>query len=537
MKHLVLISGILACFPTLSHAHFIWLLVDSDGKAHAFFGEAAEPDDPDLLDRIANAKAWTVGGRGEPKALELKVGEGSLVSQLDERARQSPVILKHSYGVISRGGTPFLLNYYAKAYPFELPGTWRPVEDEERLPFEILAAREGKYTAFTATWKGKPVPNSEMVITGPGIEDKLIVNTDEAGVYRCKLPQSGVYSIRARMVDETPGMSDNKKYNAVRHYSTLTIRSAISTLSALKHEIPELPKGTTSFGGAIDGDNIYIYGGNYGTAHSYSNAGQSNDLWTLNLKSPRSWKKLATGPKLQGLAMVAHGGYLYRVGGFTAMNNDGEDNDLVSQSLVARFDLATNKWEDLPALPEARSSMDAAVVGDVLYVAGGWNMPGAKKDYIWHRTAYAMDLSADRLTWRPIAIPPFIRRALSLAAWNGKLYCIGGMKQRGGPTNDVDVYNPQTDSWSKGPKLLGSSMDGFGNSAFACGGSLYVSTVSGSVQRLSPDGAKWEFAAQVDHPRFFHRLLPWADSKLVSVGGGSMQAGGKVTEIEVLKVK
>jgi hypothetical protein len=110
------------------------------------------------------------------------------------------------------------------------------------------------------------------------------------------------------------------------------------------------------------------------------------------------------------------------------------------------------------------------------------------------------------------------------------------MRPQGGPTTEVAVYDPQTNAWSEGPAILGPAMDGFGSSAFACAGSLYVSTISGSVQRLSSEWKQWEFVGQLAHPRFFHRLLSWQDSKLIAVGGGDMSVG-KVTRIDVITVK
>jgi hypothetical protein len=107
------------------------------------------------------------------------------------------------------------------------------------------------------------------------------------------------------------------------------------------------------------------------------------------------------------------------------------------------------------------------------------------------------------------------------------------MQEQGGPTTAVAVYDPARDAWSEGPSLLGGAMDGFGASAFACGGSLYATTITGSIQRLSADGKQWEYLGQLDHPRFFHRICPWNDEKLIAVGGGSMSVG-KILELEVL---
>src|SRR5262249_35411657 len=123
-------------------------------------------------------------------------------------------------------------------------------------------------------------------------------------------------------------------------------------------------------------------------------------------------------------------------------------------------------------------------------------------------------------------------RALALAGWQGKLYCLGGMQEQGGPITAVAVFDPPANAWSEGPALLGTGMDGFGCSAFAAAGSLYATTMSGSVQRLSAEEQNWEFAGQLQHPRFFHRLLPW-QNELIVVGGASMSAG-KILPLELL---
>ncbi|HVX60535.1 MAG TPA: hypothetical protein VHC19_08035 [Pirellulales bacterium] len=522
-------------------AHFLWLRTEPaerPAKVRVFFGEAAEPDDPELLDRVQSAEVWLLGGRrSEPKPLTLKKGEAALEAELPAGASPAAVILRCNYGVISRAGEPFLLQYYGKTYPSVLPGSWQAVGDKERLPLEIVPTLEGDTMLFEARWQGKPLAGATLTIAGPGLEEKWEAETDEKGACRCRLPGDGVYSIRLRQVENTAGEQDDQAYQSIRRYSTLTLPYARPRLTPEKAQLPDLPQGTTSFGGAVAGDVLYVYGGNYGSAHEYSMEGQSGDLHMLNLARPSDdWKDLPGGPKLQGLALVEHQGLLYRVGGFSAQNHEGEDSDLRSQRYFARYSPASKTWEDLPELPEARSSHDAAVGGNILYVAGGWNMQGSGQEAKWHDTAWSIDLSAKPLAWKQLPAPPFKRRALSLATWQGKLYCIGGMLEEGGPTTAVDVYDIAKKTWSEGPALLGGAMDGFGSSAFACHGSLYVTTISGSIQRLADDGSRWEFAGQLANPRFFHRMLPWADEKLVLVGGGNMSTG-KIVELEMLNVK
>jgi N-acetylneuraminic acid mutarotase len=531
----ILLGGLLA-FPAVSQAHFLWLLHDPvTGKAQVYFSELAEPDDPALLEKCVKAEVWAVAGRGEPKPLTLTKTAETLEATLDSAAKESALILRHQYGVMSRGGESFLLNYYAKTYPFPMPKTWRAVKNTDKLPLEVTPTRQGKQMTFHVTWNDKPLPAATVTIVGPGIEKKLEGNADEAGNFTCELPQGGVFSIRVKQTETAAGKFEDKEFKSIRHYSTLTLHYEPSSLTPQINQLPDLPEGTTSFGGAVAGDTLYVFGGNYGGAHKYTKDDQSGDLWTLNLKSPTKWEMLEVGPRRQGLAMVEYKGVIYRLGGFEAMNNGSEAQDLRSRADFARWDAAGAKWETLPSLPEPRSSHDAAMVGDMLYVVGGWNMQGGDQGAKWHDTAWAMNLAADKLEWKTVASPGFKRRALALAAWDGKLVCIGGMQEKGGATTSTMIYDPARNEWAEGAKLLGAPMDGFGSSAFACRGTLYVTTISGSIQSLSADGKQWQYVGQLEQPRFFHRVLPWSDSKLVIVGGTSMETG-KTTKVEVLTI-
>lgn len=513
--------------PVAAHAHFLWLVRDAQpgGKIQVYFGEAAQPDDPTLLGKVAAAEVWSFEGRGQPKPLNLVQSAESLTA---EQARPATSILRHAYGVVEKGGSPFLLKYYAKSYPFALPGTWTAVRDAERLPLEVTPEFDVAGLRFNVTWAGQPLAGAVVTVNGPGLDEKLEGPTDAEGRFVCKLAQAGLYSIRAKHVEETAGTHDGKEYQSIRHYSTLSLHYAPPRLSPASHDLPPLVKGTTSFGGAVTGDALFVYGGNYGSAHEYTNDDQSGDLWRLDLSKPGQWEIVGTGPRLQGLAMVEHRGKLIRVGGFTAQNKSGEPQILVSQADVARFDPQSRTWESLPNLPQPRSSHDAAVIGDTLYVVGGWALQGESKHSQWHATALALDLSAEKLEWREIAPPPFKRRALAIADWRGKLVSAGGMMESGGPTTAVAIYDPVANRWSEGPSLQGNAMDGFGASAFACQNSLYVTTISGSIQRLSGEGKAWEYVGQLAQPRFFHRLLPWQGTQLLVVGGANMEEGKKV---------
>lgn len=515
-----------------AQAHFPWIVLtpqEHPTQVSVYFGETAAPDDPELLDNIAKSDVYLLSGfRGEPKQAELTKADDALVAAVGEGRTPTAAALQLEYGVISRGGQAFLLKYYAKTYPSILPGTWRALDKADILPFEITPRLGGQQTVLNVTWQGTPAAAAEVTVWGPGLKDDIKGVTDGAGDFRCALADDGLYSIRAKLVEQAAGERDGKTFEEVRHYTTLSLNYVKPSIAPAEHSWPALPHGVTSFGAAVVGDWLYVYGGHLGGAHSYSVEEQSNDFRRLNLAQPTEWETLPGGPRLTGLTLVAHGGKLYRIGGFSALNKEGEDDKLESQADAARFDPETKQWESLPSLPAGRSSLDAAVVGDTLYVVGGWNLqPGEEGQ--WHETALKMDLSAATLEWQPIANPPFRRRALTAAAWGGKLYVLGGMQEDGGPTTEVAIYDPATDEWSEGPRFLGAGMDGFGASAFATDDRLAVTTMSGSIQELSADG-QWNYAGQVAKPRFFHRMLAW-HNELVLVGGADM-AVGKHVELE-----
>lgn len=308
------------------------------------------------------------------------------------------------------------------------------------------------------------------------------------------------------------------------------------SVTVRESKLPELEESVTSFGAAVAKGKLLVYGGHTGHAHSYSTAEQSNQFLSLDLAKPIQWTKLPSGPRLQGLALVPYKNSVIRIGGFTAKNAEGEEHDLQSQATVAKFDLETGKWSELAPLPEPRSSHEAAVVGSKVYVVGGWALSGGDGQTQWHSTAWSMDLNDQNPQWKPIADPNFQRRAAAVVQHDDKVYLIGGMDSKSGPSTATEIYDPKTDTWTHGPKLDGDSMTGFGCAARSIAGQLYVSTISGTVQRLTKDGKKFEVVGKLDPGRFFHHMLPIDANKLVLVGGANMSIG-KFTELDIIEIK
>lgn len=279
-----------------------------------------------------------------------------------------------------------------------------------------------------------------------------------------------------------------------------------------------MPEAVTSFGAVTSDGWLYVFGGHKGERHEYSAEMVSGSFHRLNLSEGRAWEQLLDAAPGQGQPLVAHGSYVYRVGGMAARNHEGEKQDLFSTDLVQRFDSRARQWENLPPLPTPRSSHDAVLVGDKLYVAGGWRVSGGTREAVWPTNALVLDLKNPNAGWKGFP-QPFQRRALALATLDSRVFCIGGMDSNNKPTLAVEIFDPSTGQWSKGPDLPPGENKGFSCSAIAQDGRIYVTAFQGDLLRLATDEKSWEVVGRLEHPRMAHRLVAAGTTQLIALGG------------------
>lgn len=279
-----------------------------------------------------------------------------------------------------------------------------------------------------------------------------------------------------------------------------------------------LPEPVTSFAAVTHDGWLYVSGGHMGERHDYNADKVSGSFHRLRLSDGTNWEALPPTIPAQGLALVAQSRHLYRIGGMAARNAAGAKQDLHSLADVLRYDVQRGRWEPFVALPEPRSSHDAAVLGDRLFVFGGWQMTGGTNQPVWPDYGLMLNLKNPGAGWRKIA-QPFRRRALAVAVLDERLFCLGGMDSDNKPTLAVEVYDPADGKWSTGPELPAGKFKGFSCSAITQAGRLYANTFQGNLLRLAPDARSWEIVGRLQHPRLAHRLVTAGTTQLIALGG------------------
>ena len=232
------------------------------------------------------------------------------------------------------------------------------------------------------------------------------------------------------------------------------------------------------------------------------------------------WHTLAEMPAPRfGFALAYYDRKLYAIG--------GESSDTVSNQ-VLRYDLATNSWAALSPKPTAVSDVQAAVVGNKIYVPGGRLENGAISDQL-----DIYDPQADR--WARGARLPAPRSGYALAAVEGKLYLFGGW-DGSAYRNDVWQYDPDADRWSERTPMRDARAFA---SAAVVEGQVYVmggENADGALtlnERYVPavdngSGTPWAIRAPLPAPRSRLAVAAVGESGLIFVLGGAAAEGASM---------
>ena len=516
---LALLALIAASFA--AQAHFVYIVPAKDGKAfEVVLSDTLEVDGAVTVEKVAGLKLTARTAAGTDSPVEFKTGEHSLTGTFPDK----PAIVfgRVDTGVMTKGDACYLLAYHPKVV---FPGCAEKAATlGAKAPVEIVPVGGAGSVQFKVLAAGKPVAEVEVsVLKADGKKEKL--KTDSDGL-TAKIEGPGRHSAWVKQVEAKAGELAGKKYAEIRHYATIVVDVAAEA----KKEIPDLPEAFSSFGAATVDGWVYVYGGHAGKTHSYAQETTLGKFRRLKIDAPaKGWEELTGGTHLQGLALVGYKGTVLRIGGMEPRNAKAEKADNNSVATVQSFDVKTQKWSDLPALPAGRSSHDAVVVGDTLVVVGGWNMKGAAGKNEWHTTALTLDLADAAAKWTSVA-QPFRRRALTAAAHDGKVFVIAGMTAEGGMDSSVNILDPKTGKWADGPKVPGETTNAFSPAACTLDGGVHLNPSDGKVYRMN--GEKWDEVSAIATPRKVHRMVPFGDGRALILGGatgsGSTASGERI---------
>ena len=293
----------------------------------------------------------------------------------------------------------------------------------------------------------------------------------------------------------------------------------------------DMPLEMVSFGACESDGYLYIHGGHKGKAHTYSKNNHENVFYRIKLEPKGELEKLKSGTPSQGYAMVTHRGRILKVGGSQATNDPDEGHNLHSLDLIESYNPKTNNWSIRGKLPEPRSSHEAVVIDDTLYVFGGWDYGNGREAWLGCISA---DLSKEKLTWKQLPDMPVDRRAFSIAHDDLYVYLLGGMDDEG-TMNYFDFYDIKKEEWARGPEVPSKGgLKAFGSAAGFWNGSVYASDSGDVLHRYDVVEEKWHKGSRLTTARFFHRIV-FYNGEMYVIGGTSRKTGA-VNTIEIFSV-
>jgi len=221
--------------------------------------------------------------------------------------------------------------------------------------------------------------------------------------------------------------------------------------------------------------------------------------------------------------------------------------------LVQIFDPVAGQWEFGPRMPFPAGSSASAVIGGMIYVAGG--IVGDTT------TRLAARLDPATRTWTPIAPMPRARNHAASGTDGTRFYVFGGRGPGSGDGNeladgfaDVQIYDPATDQWTvsdggpASPRAMPQARGGMGKAAFVDGEFWILggetmhgpgATSDGVYDRVdiySPATNSWRAGPSMPTAR--HGIFPLLAGKRIVVAGGGMKAAGSASNVvEVLDTR
>ena len=275
-----------------------------------------------------------------------------------------------------------------------------------------------------------------------------------------------------------------------------------------------MPTARSDLGVAVVDGRIYAIGGLSGDV-SVSNNEQYDPVsnsWTAEMPMPTA---------RSGFAIATYNGRIYVIGGTVG-------NGFVGNNEV--YDPSTNTWETKASMPTPRSDLSASVVNDKIYLIGGKKYSNLNPYFNQTNINEVYDPAND--SWSTKTSVPIAIYGYESATIEGKIYIVGGSQtSKSQEQNEVSidanqVYDPQTDNWTKATNLpflasfggAAATQDYLAPARLYLAGGYSQNFLTSKTQVYNPYNNSWTVATSLSTPRA-DLALAIVDDVLYAIGG------------------
>ena len=263
---------------------------------------------------------------------------------------------------------------------------------------------------------------------------------------------------------------------------------------------------------AVVGGKIYALGGTDG----------GNPLNIVEMYNPATnrWTTQTPMPTARsGFAIAVYDNKIFVIGGTVGSGGYIGNNEV--------YDPLSNSWQTKASMPTPRADLSANQVGDSIFLMGGKRYSSASPFYgetNINEVYYPVNDS-----WSTAASMPTGMKGYASAVLNDKIYVLGGSRQAGSQGNSitdaVQMFDPQTGTWSQSPKLQ--NVDSYGAAAATVGfmapARIYCAggfswELTNNMEVYFPENHSWSFAEPMHTPRAYLGLAVVNDV-LYAIGG------------------
>ena len=189
------------------------------------------------------------------------------------------------------------------------------------------------------------------------------------------------------------------------------------------------------------------------------------DKWTKGHKIPEERRRGSAGT-------VLYQNKIYISCGIIDGHWDGHVNWL------DEYDPESGNWQKLPDAPRSRDHFAAVVHAGKLYNIGG-RRSSKKNKQVFHLTIPEIDIyDFTENSWKtPAAEIPVQRAGTSAVVFHDRILVMGGESTQKKAHDNVDVYNPEQDTWKKLKPLVHGR---HGTAAFVYQNKVFIASGSGN---------------------------------------------------------